>query len=61
MKQLKILSTGLKKEKYWYKTVLEMCPICGEKREYKYRVYGEKPQREEERRGYTYINHYCYV
>lgn len=61
MTQLKILSHGLKKEKYWYKTILEHCPVCGQENTYKYRVYGIKPKNYEDRLEYRYINHYCYL
>jgi hypothetical protein len=47
--------------RYWYKTVKEMCPICGEEREYKYREYGEKPLSPGDRITFSYINHYCDV
>lgn len=61
MTQLDTLSTGLKKEKYWYKIVREHCPVCGEENNYKYRVYGPKPERYEDRLEYRYINHGCYL
>ncbi len=61
MTQLKVLSSGLKGKKYWYMTVHEMCPVCGEEREYKYRVYDVKPKEITDRHQHTYINHYCYV
>lgn len=61
MTQLKISSTGLKKEKHWYKTVLEHCPVCGQENAYKYRVYGTKPEKYEDRLEHRYINHYCYL
>ncbi len=47
--------------KYWYITVFEMCPVCGQENEYKYRVYGVKPKDPKDRIEYRYINHYCYV
>ena len=61
MTQLKVLSNGLKAKKYWYMTVFEMCPVCGEERSYRYRVYGIKPKEIEKRIEHNYINHYCYI
>ena len=49
------------KQKYWYKTIFGLCPICGEEDVYKYRVYGEKPKDYKDRIEHIYIKHYCYV
>ena len=49
------------KQKYWYITVYELCPVCGEENVHKYRVYGTKPKKYEDRIERSYINHYCYV
>ncbi|MCK5016219.1 MAG: hypothetical protein KAS32_04025 [Candidatus Peribacteraceae bacterium] len=46
-------------ESYWYRTVYELCPVCGMERSYKYRVYGEKPKDVGDRVSHVYINHYC--
>lgn len=33
----------MKKRKYWYKTVVLYCSLCGGKQRYRYRVYTPKP------------------
>lgn len=33
-----------KKKKYWYKFYIEYCPVCGQERKDKQRVYGVKPK-----------------
>jgi hypothetical protein len=32
------------KVKYWYKTYIEECPVCGRSDQYKERQYTEKPE-----------------
>lgn len=50
MEHLKNSLIGLKEIKnFWYMTVFEMCPVCGEERSYRYRVYGIKPKEIEKR------------
>jgi len=49
------------KQKYWYMTQIESCPVCGEENIFKYRVYGEKPENRADRIKYTYIHHWCDV
>ena len=46
---------------YWYMSVYQMCPVCGEEKRYRYRVYGSKPKDRADRMEFSYINHYCYV
>lgn len=55
------LSGSKDTKKYWYMTVFELCPVCGEERSYKYRIYGEKPKEDIDRIELRYINHYCYL
>jgi hypothetical protein len=62
MEHLKNSLIGLKEIKnFWYMTVFKMCPVCGEERSYRYRVYGIKPKEIEKRIEHNYINHYCYI
>lgn len=45
-----------KKQKYWYKTEVHACPVCGHENVYKYRVYGKKPKNVNLR----YVYYECY-
>lgn len=45
---------------YWYKKVYSLCPVCGAEDIYKYRVYGQKPTKSEERLSFEYITNCCY-
>jgi hypothetical protein len=47
------------KKKYWYKTTFDHCPACGKNSIYKERVYGQKPQKIEERHTTTETYDYC--
>lgn len=48
-----------RKEKYWYKTYIVECPVCGSGSETKQRVYGEKPENPDEWVDYTQRYDWC--
>ena len=37
------------KQKYWYKTFVHFCPVCGHEDWYKERQYSEKPKERNKR------------
>ena len=45
--------------KYWYATVTEECPVCGNGRTEKYRMYTPKPDNIQERYEYIQTYDYC--
>lgn len=46
-------------DKYWYKTYIVECPVCGNTDEFKERVYTEKPLNIEERFDYKQQYYHC--
>jgi hypothetical protein len=43
-------------KKHWYKRTITECPVCGRGKDYRERVYGEKP--EDPKEIYKYEVHY---
>lgn len=37
------------KQKYWYRIHVGECPVCGRDKSYRERVYGEPPEKKEDR------------
>jgi uncharacterized Zn finger protein (UPF0148 family) len=44
--------------KYWYKTYIDYCPVCGKEEVTKERQYTPKPEKEEDR--YNFMTSLCY-
>ena len=46
-------------EKYWYLKIATECPVCGKGNVEKLRVYGEKPERWEDRNQFKSTYDHC--
>ena len=49
----------MKKQKYWYKTTVYYCPLCGRDDTYKERQFNEKPEEWEKRFTFKEVWDYC--
>ena len=45
--------------RYWYKTYIRECPLCGYEDKTKERQHTEKPENYEDRIERTYIAYHC--
>lgn len=48
-----MINKGAKRQAYWYRFWLGECPLCGKDQSYKERVYGPKPEDDNERYKYS--------